>query len=145
MPTAELPKVPDVAVPPLSGLVEVKAGGPVQVVFPGAKRLKVTVPVGMKPPLTVAVSEMELPTGPPAEGVVEIITASGSCVVDQILGTQADTFTLAIQQAQYPPPDGPAARRDPLEELAELRVMHDAGAIGEAEFQSRKQQLFGQI
>lgn len=78
-------------------------------------------------------------------GVVEIITGSGSCVFDQILGTQADTLTLAIQQAQYPPPDGPAARRDPLEELAELRVLHQAGAIGDAEFQTRKQQLFGQI
>ena len=29
-----------------------------------------TVPVGLKPPVTVAVSKIEIPTGPPAEGVV---------------------------------------------------------------------------
>lgn len=78
-------------------------------------------------------------------GVIDIITDSGSFVVDQILGNQADTLTLAVQQAKNPPPDGPARRRDPLEELAELRVLHQAGAIGEAEYQTRKQQLFGQI
>ena len=30
-------------------------------------------PVGVNPPLTVAVSEMEVPTAPPAEGVVAIV------------------------------------------------------------------------
>ena len=43
----------------LSGLVEVNTGVPVQVASPGANSLKVTVPVGLKPPLTVAVSEIE--------------------------------------------------------------------------------------
>jgi hypothetical protein len=32
-----------------------------------------------------------------------------------------------------------------LDELAELRVLHQAGAIGDAEYQARKQHLFGQI
>ena len=32
-----------------------------------------TVPVGVNPPLTVAVSEMEVPTAPPAEGVVAMV------------------------------------------------------------------------
>ena len=32
--------------------------------------MKVTVPSGLNPPLTVAVSEMDVPTGPPGEGVV---------------------------------------------------------------------------
>ncbi len=45
-------------VAPFSALVEVNAGVPVQVAFPGANRLKVTLPVGVCPPLTVAVSEM---------------------------------------------------------------------------------------
>ena len=58
---------------PLSGLLgEVKTGVPAQVASAGGNSSKVTVPVGMKPPVTVAVSEMDVPTGPPAEGVVEI-------------------------------------------------------------------------
>ena len=59
--------------------------------------------------------------------------------------TRRKRSPLAVQQAKNPPPDGPARRRDPLEELAELRVLHQAGAIGDAEYQARKQQLFGQI
>ncbi len=55
---------------PPSGLVEVNSGVPLQVVAPGGNSLKVTVPVGLKPPVTVAVSLMVVPTGPPAEGVV---------------------------------------------------------------------------
>ncbi len=78
-------------------------------------------------------------------GVVEVSTRSGDIIADQILGNQAETLTLAIQQAKNPPPDGPAGRRDPLDELAELRVLHQAGAIGDAEYQARKRQLFGQI
>ena len=72
MPTAVVGKEPEVAVSglPLSGLVEVKTGVPAQVASVGGNRLKVTVPVGLKPPLTVAVSEMDTPTTPPAEGVV---------------------------------------------------------------------------
>ena len=47
-----------------------KTGVPVQVVSPGGNSSKVTVPVGTNPPVTVAVSEIEVPTGPPGEGVV---------------------------------------------------------------------------
>ena len=36
----------------------------------GGNRLKVTVPVGLKPPVTVAVSLMEPPTTTPGEGTV---------------------------------------------------------------------------
>ena len=32
-----------------------------------------TVPDGLNPPLTVAVSEMDVPTGPPGEGVVVMV------------------------------------------------------------------------
>jgi hypothetical protein len=78
-------------------------------------------------------------------GVVEVETGSGTLVVDQILGTQAETLTRSIDQAKQPPPDGPAKHLDPLDQLAELRALHDAGAIGDAEFMARKQDLFGQI
>ncbi len=72
-------------------------------------------------------------------------SAPGGMVVDQILGNQAETLAAAITSAMAPPPDGPAGHRDPIEELAELRALHLAGAIGDTEFQIRKQQLFGQI
>src|SRR5262249_44908515 len=55
---------------PASELVEVKAGGPAQEASSGPKSWKVTVPVGLEPPLTVAVSKTAVPTGPPAEGWV---------------------------------------------------------------------------
>lgn len=78
-------------------------------------------------------------------GVLEVSTNAGQVVVDQVLGNQADTISAAIHRAKNPPPDGPAAKRDPIDELTELRALHHAGMIGDAEFQARKQQLFGQI
>jgi hypothetical protein len=78
-------------------------------------------------------------------GVLEVTTSAGALLVDQILGNQADRLTTSIQQAASPPPDGPAAHRDPIEELAQLRALHQAGAIEDTEFQIRKNQLFGQI
>ena len=66
-------------------------------------------------------------------------------VVDQILGNQAESLATAIELAMTPPPDGPAGHRDPLEQLAELRALHRAGAIDDTEYQIRKQRLFGQI
>lgn len=71
--------------------------------------------------------------------------APGGIVVDQILGNQAETLASAIELAMAPPLDGPPGHRDPLEELAELRALHRAGAVSDSEFQIRKQLLFGQI
>ena len=78
-------------------------------------------------------------------GVLEVQTAAGSVVVDQILGNQAEMLTRSVRQGMAPPPDGPAEHRDPLEELTQLRALHRAGAISDAEFQIRKHELFGQI
>jgi len=78
-------------------------------------------------------------------GVLELSTTTGQLAVDQILGNQAGSMSDSVRLAKNPPPDGPSARRDPLDELAELRALHHAGMIGDAEFQARKQQLFGQI
>lgn len=78
-------------------------------------------------------------------GVLEVSANDGNLVVDQILGNQAETLGDAIRQATARPPDGPAVPRDPLEELAELRALHRAGVIPDAEFEIRKHQLFGQI
>ncbi len=53
-----------------TGTVDVNTDVAVQVASPGPNSLKVTVPVGLTPPLIVAVSKIEVPTTPPAEGVV---------------------------------------------------------------------------
>lgn len=74
-------------------------------------------------------------------GTLTVTTRTGDHVIDQILGTQAETF--AENTMQQPAPNRPPA--DPLVELAELRALHEAGAIGDAEFQVRKRQLFDQI
>ena len=67
VPTAVVENGPEVALPAVSGWsVAVNTGVPVHVVSVGANRWKVTVPVGVNPPLTVAVSEMDVPTAPPA-------------------------------------------------------------------------------
>ncbi len=78
-------------------------------------------------------------------GSVNVATESARLHVDQILGTQADTFAANTRQAMHPAGDGPAAYRDPLEELAELRALHAAGVIGDEEFAQRKLRLMDQI
>ena len=84
------------ALPPLSGLsVEVKIGSPLQVGSVGGNRLKVTVPVGLKPPLTVAVSEMETPTGPPAEGVVAMVGVAWAVVTGSAAQSDLTVVLLA--------------------------------------------------
>ena len=74
-------------------------------------------------------------------GALTVTTSTGDHVIDQILGTQAETF--AENALQQPAQNRPSA--DPLVELAELRALHQAGAIGDAEFQVRKRHLFDQI
>ncbi len=78
-------------------------------------------------------------------GVLDISTTAGRVEVDQILGTQAQTLAESVEQARHRPPHDPAAHRDPLEQLAELRALHRAGVIGDVEFGLRKQEFFGQI
>ena len=78
-------------------------------------------------------------------GTVDVVTADGRLHVDQILGTQADTFVDNARQAMNPAADGPAQYRDPLEQLAELRALHAAGVIGDEEFAQRKLRLMDQI
>ena len=69
-----------------------------------------------------------------------VTTASGDVVIDRILGSQAETFaaTALAAPAKAPP-------TDPLLALGELRALHRAEVIGDAEFQARKSQLFDQI
>lgn len=74
-------------------------------------------------------------------GTLTLTTPTGDHVIDQILGTQAETFAANL----LCPPAPDAQPTDPLVELAELRALHQAGAIGDAEFQIRKRRLFDQI
>ncbi len=78
-------------------------------------------------------------------GTVEVTTPSARLHIDQILGTQAQTFADNTREAMRPVGDGPAGYRDPLEELAELRALHAAGAISDEEFAQRKLRLMDQI
>lgn len=78
-------------------------------------------------------------------GTLEVVTSGGRLLIDQILGTQADALAENIRHAMNPAADGPAAYKDPLTELAELRALRDAGVIGTEEFALRKQRLMDQI
>ena len=80
--------------------VEVNAGVPVQVAFPGGYRLKVTLPVGVTPPLTVAVSEMDVPTGPPAGvAVVAMVAADRLLMKLHAIGSSAAPVKVAAVPA----------------------------------------------
>jgi hypothetical protein len=61
-----------VAPPALTGFVLVKIAVPPQFTS-GPNRVKVMLPVGEAPPLNVAVSVMEVPTGPPGDAVVLMV------------------------------------------------------------------------
>jgi len=74
-------------------------------------------------------------------GALTLTTATGDHVIDQILGTQAETFAANTLRPRAP--DAPAT--DPLVELAELRALHQAGAIGDAEYEIRKRRLVDRI
>lgn len=64
-------KLAELAAPPESALFgSTKIGVPVQLWSAGPKSWNVTVPLGLNPPDTVAVSLIAVPTGPPAEGFV---------------------------------------------------------------------------
>ena len=54
-----------------------------------------TVPVGLKPPVTVAVSEMEMPTGPPAEGVVAMAGAAWAMATGSAAQAELTVMLLA--------------------------------------------------
>ncbi|GAB6896934.1 SHOCT domain-containing protein [Kineosporia succinea] len=73
-------------------------------------------------------------------GTLTLKTRSGNLVVDQILGTQAETFAANVTA---PVPE--VAPADPIAALADLRAAHRAGTIGDDEFETRKRQLVEEI
>ena len=86
----------EVAMPPATALMELKAGGPLQVASLGPYRLKVTVPVGAGPPpvVRVAVSVTEPPrTSDDFDTWVEREGVPGTTVISR-LGMPAATKPL---------------------------------------------------
>jgi hypothetical protein len=75
-------------------------------------------------------------------GTVRFTTADGSLTVDQILGTQGEMLADEADEAIR---GNPRPERDPLEVLAELRVLRDSGMISAAEFEIRKSAIWRDI
>src|SRR5882724_12284989 len=86
MPTRVVVKPADVADPPLSATLAKPERAatrlvPAHVESPGPKSAKVTVPVGLKPPVTLPLSLMTTPTVPcVGEGVVAMAGEAGPTV-----------------------------------------------------------------
>jgi Bacterial PH domain len=74
---------------------------------------------------------------------IEISTADTTLTFDRILGNQGATLAANIQKVLAPSPDTPT--RDALEELGELRALHDAGLVDDQEYESRKRALIEKI
>ena len=72
-------KLPEVDVPPATGLVDVKTSVE-QVEFENSRN--VTVPVGLKPPVRVALSVTAVPIGPSADAMVEMAGLAMPIVAD---------------------------------------------------------------
>ena len=64
-------------------------------------------------------------------------------IVDQTLGRSAEMFRTTTQAQLVAPPPTPA--RDPLQALAEIRALRDAGVMSDAEFAAEKIRLMDQI
>ena len=75
-------------------------------------------------------------------GTVRVITPYGSLTVDQILGRQGE---MLADDARATLRAEPLPERDPLRLLAELRALHDSGAISAAEFEIRKSAIWREI
>lgn len=74
-------------------------------------------------------------------GTLTVTAGRADLTVTEILGTQAATFAEQVRC----PPAGQHPPVDPLDALAQLRALHQAGAIGDGEYQTRKRRLLDQI
>jgi hypothetical protein len=102
VPAAPVGTEPEAARPPLSGAVRV-AIAVLHVVSPGPYRVKVTVPVGLNPPETVAESDTLPPAGTEPDGVVVIVgeprthvTVAVVEIVPATLVTEACTVSVPV-------------------------------------------------
>ncbi len=127
-------------------LLEGRAGRVIGLLTLTSRRL-LFLPKGSGDPTEIALSTVRSATAATHRGMGRLVVGadSGEFVVDQILGVQADWMSDDIGAAVRAPVDAPSATRDPLEELAELRVLHASGVVGDAEYDLRKRELFGRL
>ncbi|GGL89938.1 SHOCT domain-containing protein [Nakamurella endophytica] len=74
------------------------------------------------------------------------VTVTGPDValtVDRGLALSGEQFAEAVREVRFG--SAPVERRDPLEVLAELRVMRDSGRLSEEEFQKQKRRLVDEL
>src|SRR5207245_7942324 len=101
MPTWVVVERAELALPPRNGTLAkpdraATRLGPAQVVSPGPYSAKDTVPVGLKPPVTWALSLMTTPTVPAAgEGIVEIAGEAGKTVTASVPHALATALLFA--------------------------------------------------
>lgn len=77
-------------------------------------------------------------------GTVIVTTDDDQLTVDKILGVQGEWLADDLRTAMHGGSSS-APARDPLEVLAELRAMRDAGLVTDAEFELRKGALWRDI
>ena len=67
----------------------------------------------------------------------------GPIAVDQTLGRSADIFAEAVLRQLDPEPA--EGTKDPMQALAEIRALHDAGVMSDEEFAAEKARLLDQL
>ena len=89
MPGKKVVKGSDVTAPlPVTSLVLAKTAGPAHVVSAGAYRRKVIVPLGLAPPVRLAVSVTVPPTGTPGDATVEMVGVAWPTATDSLASLQ---------------------------------------------------------
>jgi hypothetical protein len=83
----------------------------------------------------------------PKKGAFTAVTAAATLTVDRTLGTSAEQFAAAVrrQLATDPAAPKPQPNRDPLEVLAELRALRDAGVMTQEQFDAEKAKLVADL
>lgn len=92
-------------------------------------------------------SDVHSQTGP-MTGRVVLHFADAVLEVDKLLGKLADHFAAAVrtQRAAADEPEIPeVGRRDPLQELAELRSRYAAGDVSSADYEAAKSRLIQEL
>lgn len=110
-------------------------------------RRLVFLPKGSGAPTEVALAGVRSASASTRRGMgrLSVVGEHGEFVVDQILGVQAGWMADDVAAFGVTPPGAPAPARDPLDELAELRVLHAGGIVDDADYERRKRELFGRL
>lgn len=126
-------------------LLEGRLGRSIGLLTLTSRRL-VFLPKGAGAPTEIALAGVRSAVSSTHRGMGRLVVDGnhGEFVVDQILGIQAGWMCDDLAAAGRAPAGVPVSR-DPLEELAELRALHASGVVDDAEYDSRKRELFGRL